>query len=72
MNEPVPAEIPGSIIAVLVEPGQRVAVGDTLMMMESMKLEVPVTTEFSGTIARLWVAVGDVVMEGDELAVIDR
>jgi biotin carboxyl carrier protein len=51
--------------------GDTVADGDTLVILESMKMEIPVLAETSGTLARLAVAEGDVVQEGDLIAVID-
>jgi len=48
-----------------------VADGDTLVILESMKMEIPVLAESPGTLTRLAVAEGDVVQEGDLIAVID-
>jgi biotin carboxyl carrier protein len=51
--------------------GDTVADGDTLVILESMKMEIPVLAESPGTLSRLAVAEGDVVQEGDLIAVID-
>jgi biotin carboxyl carrier protein len=51
--------------------GDSVADGDTLVILESMKMEIPVLTESAGTLTRLAVAEGDVVQEGDLIAVIE-
>jgi biotin carboxyl carrier protein len=51
--------------------GETVADGDTLVILESMKMEIPVLAESSGRLARLAVAEGDVVQEGDLIAVIE-
>jgi biotin carboxyl carrier protein len=51
--------------------GDTVADGDTLVILESMKMEIPVLAESSGRLARLAVAEGDVVQEGDLIAVIE-
>jgi len=56
---------------VVASAGDTVADGDTLVILESMKMEIPVLAEAAGTIARLEVAEGDVVQEGDLIAVID-
>ena len=48
----------------------QVADGDTLVILESMKMEIPVLAEDSGTLTRLHVAEGDVVQEGDLIAII--
>ncbi|MGV1037691.1 MAG: biotin/lipoyl-binding carrier protein, partial [Candidatus Nanopelagicales bacterium] len=55
---------------VLVAAGDTVADGDTLVILESMKMEIPVVAEDSGMITELKVAEGDVIHEGDVIAVI--
>jgi acetyl-CoA carboxylase biotin carboxyl carrier protein len=54
----------------VVAQGDRVTAGDTLVILESMKMEIPVITEVSGTVDALHVGEGDVVQEGDVIAVI--
>jgi biotin carboxyl carrier protein len=56
---------------VVASAGDTVADGDTLVILESMKMEIPVLAETDGTISQLAVAEGDVVQEGDLIAVID-
>jgi biotin carboxyl carrier protein len=56
---------------VLVSEGTTVGDGDTLVILESMKMEIPVIAESSGTVGKLKVAEGDVVQEGDIIAVIE-
>jgi biotin carboxyl carrier protein len=51
--------------------GQQVDVSDTLVILESMKMEIPVLAEAAGTVSKLHVAEGDVIQEGDLIAVID-
>jgi biotin carboxyl carrier protein len=51
--------------------GDAVADGDTLVILESMKMEIPVLAEGAGRLARLAVAEGDVIQEGDLIAVIE-
>ncbi len=65
------AEMVANVMKVAVQAGQRVEVGDTVVLLESMKMEIPVLTEQAGTVAAVKVAEGDVVQEGDVLAVID-
>jgi biotin carboxyl carrier protein len=48
-----------------------VAEGDTLVILESMKMEIPVVAENSGTVTQLKVLEGDVVQEGHLIAVIE-
>jgi biotin carboxyl carrier protein len=50
--------------------GTAVDDGDTLVILESMKMEIPVLAEAPGTVTKLAVAEGDVVQEGDLIAVI--
>jgi acetyl-CoA carboxylase biotin carboxyl carrier protein len=52
---------------VLVEPGSAVAAGDTLLLLESMKMEIPVIVDVAGTVRDIPVRPGDVVHEGDVL-----
>jgi acetyl-CoA carboxylase biotin carboxyl carrier protein len=51
--------------------GDTVEEGDTLVILESMKMEIPVLAEDAGTLASLKVAEGDVIQEGDLIAVIE-
>jgi len=51
--------------------GDQVEDGDTLVILESMKMEIPVIAEDDGVITELKVAEGDVIQEGDLIAVID-
>jgi acetyl-CoA carboxylase biotin carboxyl carrier protein len=67
----VRAEMVANVWKVLVNEGDQVEDGDTLVILESMKMEIPVLAEDSGTIASLKVAEGDVIQEGDLIAVIE-
>ena len=67
----VRAEMVANVWRVLVAEGDRVEDGDTLVILESMKMEIPVLTEESGTVTKLHVAEGDVVQEDDLIAVIE-
>jgi acetyl-CoA carboxylase biotin carboxyl carrier protein len=74
-EEPRVAEVRAEMVAnvwkVVTAEGDQVSDGDTLVILESMKMEIPVLAEGSGTLTRLHVAEGDVVQEGDLIAVID-
>jgi biotin carboxyl carrier protein len=72
MAEEVVAEIVASVLEVVVVPGQAVEIGDTLVLLESMKMEIPVLAEEAGTITDVNVNVGDVIQAGDLIAVIDN
>jgi acetyl-CoA carboxylase biotin carboxyl carrier protein len=67
MSEEVHAELVGNVLRVEVAPGDQVTPDTALVIMESMKMEIPVHPEGSGTVASIAVAAGDVVSEGDLL-----
>ncbi|MEO3807110.1 biotin/lipoyl-binding carrier protein [Nonomuraea sp. B1E8] len=67
----VRAEMVANVWKVVVREGDSVSEGDTLVILESMKMEIPVLAEDDGTVAQLKVAEGDVIQEGDLIAVID-
>jgi acetyl-CoA carboxylase biotin carboxyl carrier protein len=67
----VRAEMVANVWKVVVAEGDRVDDGDTVVILESMKMEIPVLAEESGTIIQLKVAEGDVIQEGDLIAVIE-
>ena len=67
----VEAEMVANVWKVLVQPGASVAAGDTLVILESMKMEIPVEAPVDGTVSTLNVEEGGVVQEGDIIAVID-
>ena len=67
----VRAEITANVWQVHVEVGQAVGVGDTIAILESMKMEIPVLSEVDGTVAKLAVSEGDVVQQGDLIAVVE-
>ena len=65
------AEMVANVWKVVAAEGDTVADGDTVVILESMKMEIPVLAEAAGTISRLAVAEGDVIQEGDLIAVIE-
>jgi biotin carboxyl carrier protein len=67
----VRAEMVANVWQVVASEGDSVADGDTLVILESMKMEIPVLAEDAGTLTKLAVAEGDVVQEGDLIAVIE-
>ena len=66
----VSAEIVGNGAEVLVAVGDPVIPTDPVVLLESMKMEIPVLAEVDGVVAELLVVPGDVVQEGDGIAVI--
>ncbi|WP_169953405.1 biotin/lipoyl-binding carrier protein [Microbispora sp. H11081] len=67
----VRAEMVANVWKIVVSEGEVVDEGDTLVILESMKMEIPVLAEDAGTITKLQVKEGDVVQEGDLIAVIE-
>lgn len=61
------ADMVASVQQVLVREGQRVSQGDTLVMLESMKMEIPVFADVDSVVDEVLVSAGDVVQEGDIL-----
>ena len=60
-----------NVMKVYVGPGDKVAEGDTVVLLESMKMEIPVLSETAGTVSSVNVDEGDVVQEGDALITLD-
>ena len=71
MAEEVLAEMVANVWKVLVSEGDDVAEGDTLVILESMKMEIPVEATASGKVSEVGVQEGGVVQEGDVIAVIE-
>lgn len=66
----VNSPLPGSVISVAVKEGQAVKKGDTLLVLESMKMENPIMADCDGTVTKIAVAPGQSVMQDDLLVVI--
>jgi len=66
----VKAPLPGSIVKIVVKEGDAVKRGDTLLTMESMKMENEIKAEFDGTVTAIKVAAGQNVMQDDDLVVL--
>ena len=67
----VEAHITGTVWKVEVEVGDTVAEGDTVVILESMKMEMPVEAEDEGTVAEIRCEEGQAVSEGDTLVVLE-
>jgi len=65
------SEMVASVWKVVVTPGDAVAAGDPLVILESMKMEIPVESPAAGTVTEVRVEEGAVVQEGDVLAVVE-
>ncbi len=67
----ISAPMPGRVVKVLVEPGQRVEAGQSLITLEAMKMENELRTPTEGTVSEIAVGEGDVVTTGQKLAVVE-
>ena len=70
MTEEIRAEMVASVFQVVAAEGDSVVEGDTLVVLESMKMEIPVLAESAGTVTSVEVAVGDVIQAGDLIVTI--
>jgi acetyl-CoA carboxylase biotin carboxyl carrier protein len=67
----VEAHITGTVWKIECEVGEQVAEGDTVVILESMKMEMPVETEDAGVVREILCEEGQAVNEGDTLVVLD-
>jgi len=68
---PLKAPLPGTITDVKVAVGQQVSVGDTVIVLEAMKMQNNIEAETAGTVKSVLVKAGDTVMEGSVLLTIE-
>jgi biotin carboxyl carrier protein len=71
MAEEVKAHITGVVFQITSKPGDSVAAGDPVIVLESMKMEIPVEAPRAGTVREIRVAEGQTVQEGETVAVLD-
>ena len=69
-NIDVKSDVTGIVFEVLVKPGDQVNEGDTLLVLESMKMQIQVTTLDAGTVAAVHVKEGDMVEEGQAIVIL--
>ncbi len=62
------AEVAGKVWKIEAQPGARVAADDVILILESMKMEIPVVAPAAGTLSQLRVKEGDAVKEGESVA----
>jgi len=67
----IASETSGKVLEVLVAPGEQVAVGDELILVEAMKMHLPLPAERAGKVADILVAIGDVIEEGQPVLVLE-
>ena len=70
MSHTVVAELVAAVMKVEVEVGQTVSAEDPVVILESMKMEIPVLADVAGSVSEIVVTAGDVVNDGDPLVVI--
>ncbi len=71
MVEQIQAEMVSNVWKIMVAVGDRIGPGDTVVILESMKMEIPVVCESGGVITEIAVHEGEVIQEGDLIAIID-
>lgn len=71
MAEEVKAHITGVVFQITSKPGDSVVAGDPVIVLESMKMEIPVEAPRAGVVREIKVAEGQTVQEGDTVAVLD-
>ena len=71
MPEDVKAHITGVVFQIPTKPGDAVSAGDAVIVLESMKMEIPVEAPRAGKVREIKVAEGQTVQEGDTVAVLD-
>lgn len=59
------ADMVANVMEIYVKEGDEISIGDTVVLLESMKMQIPVISEVAGKVVRLAVTQGDVVQEGD-------
>ncbi len=71
MAEEIKAHITGVVFQVTARPGDAVQAGDPVVVLESMKMEIPVEAPRAGSVREIRVAEGQTVQEGDTIAILE-
>jgi biotin carboxyl carrier protein len=71
MAEEVRAQITGVVFQIVTAAGDRVGAGDPILILESMKMEIPVEAPRAGVVRRIAVTEGQTVQEGDVVALLE-
>ena len=71
MREEIKAHITGVVFQVTTKPGDTVAAGDPVIILESMKMEIPVEAPRAGSVREIKVVEGQSVQEGDTVAILE-
>ncbi|MFC3882684.1 biotin/lipoyl-containing protein [Bacillus songklensis] len=67
----ITASMAGMVLNVLVNAGEDIAAGQVVIVLESMKMEIPVESSVSGKVAEVKASIGDFVNEGDVLITVE-
>jgi acetyl-CoA carboxylase biotin carboxyl carrier protein len=67
----VAAHITGTVVKIEKQPGEAVGAGEPILILESMKMEMPLESPQAGTVKEIRCAAGQAVSEGDVLAVVE-
>ena len=67
----IKSDVTGKVLKIVAQPGQPVAVEETILLLESMKMEIPVTAPARGIVKELLAEEGQEVTEGQELAIVE-
>ncbi|NHM29688.1 biotin/lipoyl-containing protein [Neobacillus terrae] len=67
----ITASMAGTVLNILKSEGEEVTEGQEVLMLESMKMEIPVESPYAGTVKEMKAAIGDFVNEGDVLMVLE-
>ena len=70
MMKTIESTMAGTVLNVLVNVGDEVKAGDTVAMLESMKMEIPIESSEAGVVAEVKASAGDFINEGDALIVL--
>ena len=70
-RQAVEAEVGGTVAKIERREGERVARDEPIMMLELMKMEIPIAAPADGTLVRLLVAEGDLITEGQQVAILE-
>jgi biotin carboxyl carrier protein len=71
MREEIKAPITGVVFQITAKPGDTVAAGDPVIVLESMKMEIPVEAPRAGAVKEIRVAEGQTVQEGETVAILE-
>jgi acetyl-CoA carboxylase biotin carboxyl carrier protein len=67
----ITSSMAGTILNIIVVNGEQVAIGQEVLILESMKMEIPIESNAQGMVSEIKVAIGDFVNEGDVLLIIN-